>query len=37
MAAILEIGDHIEILRRPRFFLKGDPYRVFVPILLLVS
>ena len=37
MAAILENGGHIEILRGPRFFLNGDPYRVFVPNLLLVS
>ena len=34
MAAILENGGHIEILRGPRFFL---PYRVFVPNLLIVS
>ena len=32
MAAILENGDHIEILRGPR-----DPYGVFVPNMLLVS
>ena len=37
MAAILENGGHIEIVRGPRYFLDSDTHRVFVPNLLLVS
>ena len=37
MAALLEYDGHIEILRGPQIFVKDDPYRVFVPNLLLVS
>ena len=37
MAAILQNGGYIEILRGSDIFLKEDPYRVCVPNLELVS